>query len=214
MTRILLLILVVFFLTNCKDKKEEHSCDDDNCYGKHDLFLSNAGKDLVIKKDTTYKFVSNTNDTMKLKFRKTFTEFYKQAFSCYCADKNTDITGEYLHGIYVFINKDLGVKYSSAICYPIRTAFDIEVSDTNKLINTTVNNYITTGSKNYLFRTNSILEKQNNFDSLSINGKYYHNVINTYDATTTDSILSDLYYSKNFGIIRFKYNSLVYNLVP
>ncbi len=214
MTRILLLILIAFSLTNCKDKKEEHSCDDDSCYGKHDIFLSNVGKDLVIKKDTTYTFVSNTNDTMKLKFRKTFTEFYKQKSSCYCVDKNTDITGEYLHGIYVFINKDLGVKYSSSICYPNRTAFDIELSDTNKLINSTLNNYITSGAINYLFRTNSILEKQNNFDSLNINGKYYYNVINTYDETNTNTNITDCYYSKNFGLISFKYNALVYNIVP
>jgi hypothetical protein len=199
---------------SCKKPTQEKSCNNDNCYGKHDIFLDIAGRNMVIKKDTTYIFVSNTNDTMKLKFRKTFTEFYRQHYSCECVEKSTDITGEYLHGIFVFQNKNLAVRYSASIVYPNRTAFDIELSDTNKLINSTISNYITTGTTNYLFRTNSIFDKQNNFDSININSKYYYNVINTYDATNSDTNITACYYSKYFGLISFKYNSLVYNIIP
>jgi hypothetical protein len=59
-------------------------------------------------------------------------------------------------------------------------------------------------------------QKKNDLDSISVNGKYYYNIFNTFDYSGTcfsGGIITNISYAKKVGIIRFTYNGMVYDII-
>ena len=220
MTRILLLTLTVFIFTTCNKKVEERSCTDDNCYGTRFYTLTNLDKTYITTRDTIYKFVNVNNDTIKLVHRKTASRQLNQKFTCECVEKSTNISRESLYSVYIFENKNLAIQYSVWCSYPesysvlelqpSNTILNIFVSDTNTVIYNEYKETVPCSQSCYTYRS-----KQNDMDSININNKYYYNVINTYDfvGQCPTMEIKDIYYSKGFGIVKFKYNNFVYDII-
>lgn len=209
MIRLIKIFIIVFVFSSCK--KDEVNCSGDDCNGQISYHLTNNDRTYIITKDTVYKYININNDTLRLNFRKTFTEPYRYNQTCACNDKSTDISGECIYSIYSFINRDIAVKYGLCNTTDGTTAFDIVFADTNSVMHKINANNDSTSQ----FWTKDILSKMNDFDSIQINGKYFYNIVSTYDniAGSTHPSITNCILSKKVGIISFKYNNILFSLV-
>jgi hypothetical protein len=205
------IILIAFslFIFSC-GKKTPTNCDNDNCLGKHVYSLSNGDKSYVAVKDTTYVFVNSVNDTIRLVKRLTYTNNAIDKESCFCNEKSTDITSEYLHGVYILQNKNVALDYGICTTYPDKGNFVIWCADTNYIIHKTGG---APGASQFII--DNVHSKTNDMDSVNINGKYYKNIFSTFDHISSfpNPQITDIYYSKGFGIVRFKYNNFIYQIL-
>lgn len=222
MTRFISLILLILLSFNCRKKEEPKNCTDEHsCLGKHNFTITDKDKSFVTVKDTIYKFVGSNNDTISLKFRATNFETLTSKSSCACQDKSTDLSFELISSIYKFNNKDLALKYMLGPTYPENQeaaqinsgniTLDIRASDTNAIIY----NIFKSSDRSSVFTSNKYNLKHNDFDSLMIGNKYFYNIINTFDNVefSNTAQIKDIFYSRNFGLVRFKYNTIVYDVV-
>jgi len=221
MTRSILSILIIILLTTCSKKVEQKNCTTDDCYGTHTSTLANIDKTYIPTKDTIYKYVNINNDTIKLNFRTTAIENQNSKYTCACEDKSTNITRECIYSIFTFENKDLALKYSIMNTYPANYA-ESQISSSNITLvvqfsdtNTIIHNIYKSTDPCSIFTSSKYNLKQNDLDSLSINNKYFYNIINTFDniGLCPTAEIKDVYFSKIFGLIRFKYNNLVYDVI-
>lgn len=210
MNRILYILSIILLFYSCT-KKVEKNCSGDKCLGKKAVPLSAPDKIHITSKDTVYKFINVNNDTIIFRHRLHNSEPYVSTSVCDCSEKSTEISGECFYSIYTLDNIDLALKYSICSAYPNYFSLDIYFSDTN----TVVHKIYKQTNPCSQFNVYNYVTKQNNSDSLNINGKYYYNIINTYDyvGICNSSTLNNVYYSKGFGIIKFNYNNFVYNIV-
>jgi hypothetical protein len=108
-------------------------------------------------------------------------------------------------------NLNRAIECSVGALYLYNSYLAVNCSDTNWILHK-INTKTTPESQ---FIAENYASKKNDADSVNINGKYYYNIINTYDyGGFSDSlILRGIYYSKGFGIVRFKYNNLDYSII-
>ena len=197
-------------LFSCKES-DENTCTTSKCLGPQTLYLSSSDKKLVITKDTTYLFKDTGTDTVRVKFRKLLNDFYTATELCDCKGPNTQTTGDLCKGFYVFLNRNVACRYSTAPVNGGKLGFDIVFGDTNYV----VNNIGTSSGFASQFFVGDMNTRPNNYDSLSVNGKYYYNVISSYEyqSNITSGYVTQCFYARNFGIIRFKLNGVIYDVL-
>ena len=204
------IFIISLILFSC-DNGDKNNCTPSKCLGPQTLYLGPADKKLVITKDTTYVFKDAGTDTVRLKFRKFVNDTYTATEMCDCEGPNTVTTGEREKSYYVLLNRNIACWYEVGALNGSKVGFDMVFGDTNYVVNNVNSNAAFVSQ----FWINDINTKVNNYDSLSINGKYYYKVISSYDyqSNATSGDVTQCFYSRNFGIIRFKLNGVVYDLL-
>lgn len=202
-----LFIILAIFVSLVSCQKDEEACESNNCLGSHALTLTNESKSMVVTKDTTFRFASNI-DTLQLKFVETYNTVYTQTATCECPDKNTALYGEAKYGRYKFLGKNLAMYYLGAAGYPDKLGYDLVFADTNMILHGA-------NSANYsLFRNYDLNNKIINMDSLQLNGKYYYKIINSYDVVSTlPHLVTDCFFSKKTGLVKFTLDSVSYQIL-
>ena len=209
MKRIVYILLISICIFSCEKDKSTTTCSGE-CLGTQTALLNNSN--YYIDKDTTFKFISSTNDTISLISRTTYTTIVNITGNCQCTNMNTNINSENLFRTYVFKKKNFAFQLHVSTNYLLKVVCGFVFADTNDVIHQVHNSSDTTGSSYLIQDFNG---KQNDINSMSLNGKNYNNIFNTFDQTyyTTYSQITNIYYSKGFGIIRFTYNNVVYTII-
>jgi hypothetical protein len=213
MNRILFICLFSLIIFSCK--KDGKICDSPNaCKGKHDYHLPTNIKNLVIVKDTVYIFKSPAGDSIKIKYRRTVFKTYKTYYPCPCKGPDTDLSDEWSFGSYIFENTNIGCEYHARTYdSDLKYLFEIHFTDTNALFDAApVANGNYPHASFWLYDAGA---KANDLDSINLNGKYYYNIIKNYDSSgsTDNMFITECYYSKRFGIVRFKYLNKYYDMI-
>lgn len=86
--------------------------------------------------------------------------------------------------------------------------FGIYMADTNNVLHQA---YGDTAGGGLTFIVDNFATKKNDLDSILVNGKTYYNIL-TYIGSSS-FIITNIYYVKGIGVIRFSYSGLTYNIL-
>lgn len=211
MKKYLIIILIGGFFGLCKKEEQPIDCSGDYCLGKISSNLSPSEKNYIPTEDNMIKYVNDDQDTVKLILRKIETKRFVHREFCQCSDKNTDFDGEGHMSIYKLYNEDLALLYNVATTYTSGIVLNVYFSDTNMVIHEI---YKQTNPCSQ-FQISDYSKKKNDFDSLLINGKWYFNVIKSFDyvGQCQTSRVKDVLFSKGVGLIQLTYRDKVYRRI-
>jgi hypothetical protein len=208
--QVAILLFGTAILFSCAKPETKVNCNGEKCFGTQSIFLTSSN--YYLDKDTVFKFVNAANDTILLSSQPTYTTFVSIKDNCPCANLSTNLSSQNLFKNYVFKNKNVAMQFHIGTNYLIKVVFAVTFADTNDILHQihTVGDTIGSNYSIADFHGTNV-----DFSSLYIRGKYYYNVFYSFSQFyfATYSKITNIYYAKGLGIIRFTYNNTVYDII-